>query len=200
VPVTPTFKPSVTHITYATPIPADKAGGWIKGIAALFVIISVVSMIYGWVSWSIIPYQIEYGAPSVRWPHFLEIIWVSWSASFFALGVEYLTAFSIITIIAWVGTSVSILGYAVFSILMHVGSKKACIFGILSSIISILMSWMYIIFLRFVTGGDAPDRVSYNIVIVVFDTYPSIWVYLTLVLGLGGLIFMIVFRNKLNSK
>jgi len=181
----------------STPAPSNvnqpAIGGWQKAIASLLVITLIISMLYGWVSFS---RMMEYGGEPLSWLSFEHIVAQNWHNTVYR--DHGLMTFAIISIIAWAGTSLSIIGLALFSILMHVRSKKAVVFGVISSLIAIAMAAMYFVYLYVIVGGEGFEARGGDSRLL--ELAPSIWVYITLGAGVVSLIFMIIFNKKLNTK
>jgi hypothetical protein len=81
----------------------------------------------------------------------------------------------------------------IFLSFLHIGSKITGLIGQLSSLIAVLMSLMYIIYFRIVV--DIAISWGWG-----NTTTPSIWAYLTLIIGITAFIFIAINKKKLNSE
>jgi len=148
-----------------------------KSIVSAIAIVSIASMSYGWVLWPMIS-----SFSGVRLTNWHNVTYQR---------LYLLTDIAAISTNAWIGTSISVFGFAAFLFLLNIKSRIAGLVGIASSLIATAMSLMFIHHLWRSLEPQLLDSVR--------RPYPSIWAYLTLVVGLVGIVFMVKFRKDLST-
>jgi len=170
-----------------------------KGIATLIAIVLIVSMTHGWM---IHPGWVQHTPSPLRWINFSSPILehLFFTNSFYS---RELSIFMMVSTVSWVGTLISILGIAVFLLFLCVGSRGTGIIGQLSTLIAFVISTIFVVYLQFVVRGEGFTMIGTNgqgITTSFVGVVPSVWAYITIIVGLIGLVFISIFKNYLNTK
>ncbi|MCL2605208.1 MAG: zinc ribbon domain-containing protein [Defluviitaleaceae bacterium] len=179
--------------------------GLYKSVASMIVAILLVTMNYGWITTS---KQNVYNHP-LAWGNFANVIIQNWHLSqprVFGGDINNvindggMLTFTIISVMTWAVTIISISGFITFIFLLCKGSNKAGLIGQISMLITLLISSFYAIYIIAIIGEEG-IQVSFNgwSSILYSNSVPSIWVYLTIVISFLGLIYISKFKKHING-
>jgi len=158
-----------------------------KAIASVMSAVLLISMTYGWISWPRLT-LLNMLRSTLRWDTFSDANIMNFNQNLFATRAPELQEFATVSTITWIVASISIIGFIAFLYFMHTANKKAGRIGQVASFIAVISALFFVVYMHIASEGFLEFRI------------PSIWAYLTLVLGIFGFVYISKYKKEINSQ